>query len=553
MNISKHKSIEIILGLVVCFATIIVLAKQIPIGASSIPQMPESVSDGWYYMKGNQKIEVTLPATIHDYNENMLVLYNDSLSKNQASVSLTTKGAVYGLKISLGDDVLYEYDDTSFPRNIPMLSKINCTATLPANYRGEKIAFTFYNTENNTYRIPEIYAGRYDSIFIYYLSKDFLSVFSVLIMLVLAIITISAHFYLKYKGLNERRFADIACFLLFCGCWFLTDSSTVQTLSGSSPVIRYVSFYAFMMLALPMLHFVKNTGNMSSYRQINYFTYAFYINIIVQSILNYIGIFDFIDMLFITHLLLASGVFCLVILLRKEYKKENNKEILSILNSFTALGSGGVLALILYWVLQISFYEVFFDFGIIIFITLLIRSLIITVVDNFHFRTEMTVYQRLAKEDKLTGLKNRRAFDELIDELSRQAGTYEDIFLIFMDLNQLKDINDHFGHGIGDEILIGAARCIEKTFQPNGHCFRIGGDEFCVVLINPDLSKEEINIRLDQTIEQYNKTVNSGRFQLSIARGISSIRDDDGNIRSIGDWKREADLNMYKNKGWVRR
>lgn len=553
MNISKHKSIETILMLIVCFATIIVLAKQFPIGSSSIPQMPESVSDGWYYMKDNQKIEVTLPTTIHDYNESTLVLYNDSLSKDWASVSLTTRGAVYDLKISLGDNVLYEYDDTSFPRNIPMSSKVNCTATLPSDYNGEKIAFTFYNTENNTYKIPEIYAGHYDSILIYYLSKDFFSFLSVLIMLILAIITISAYLYSKYKGLNERRFADIAFFLLFCGCWFLTDSSTVQTFSGSSPMIRYVSFYAFMMLALPMLHFVKNTGNMSSYRQINYFIYAFYINIVAQSILNYIGVFDFIDMLFITHLLLASGVISLVILLQKEYKKENNKEILSILHSFAALGSGGVLALILYWVLQISYYEVFFDFGIILFIALLIRSLIITAVDNFLFRTEMLVYQRLAKEDNLTGLKNRRAFDELIEEISNQTGTYKDIFLIFMDLNHLKDINDHFGHGTGDEILIGAARCIERTFQPNGHCFRIGGDEFCVILINPDLSKEEINIHLDQAIDQYNKTMNLGRFQLSIARGISSIRDDDGNIKSIGDWKREADLNMYKNKGWVRR
>lgn len=553
MNTQKRKSLEIILMLIVGLMTLIVLTKQISVGVSVIPQMPESISEGWYYMKGDQKIEVSLPVVINDNNGDEITLYNDSLPKDWKSISLTTRGAVYDLKISINDTILYEYDDTSFPRNIQMSSKINCTATLPDDYNGETIAFTFYNTENGTYKIPEIYAGYGDSIFLYYLSKDTFSFLSVFIMLILAIITISAHFYLKYKGFTERRFADIAFFLLFCGCWFLTDSSTVQTLSGSSSMIRYISFYAFMLLAIPMLHFVKNTGKMNSYRQIDYYIYAFYINIIVQSILNYMNIFDFIDMLFITHLLLASGVFILIMLLVKEYKKENNKEILSILHSFATLGGSGVLALILYWVLQISYYEVFFDLGIILFIILLIRSLIITAVDNFLFKAEMQVYQRLAKEDQLTGLKNRRAFDELIADIYKKAVTYEDILLVFMDLNHLKDINDHFGHGIGDEILIGAAECIEKTFQPNGKCFRIGGDEFCAILINPHLTIEEINLHLNQVIEQYNKSTNLGRFQLSIARGFSFIRDNDGNIKSEGDWKREADLNMYNNKGWIRR
>ena len=353
--------------------------------------------------------------------------------------------------------------------------------------------------------------------------------------------------------MDEKRFANISYFLFFCGCWFLTDSSTVQTFSGSSPVIRYLSFYAFMLLAIPMLHLVKNTGNMKEYRVIDYFIYAFYINAFAQSVLNYAGIVDLVDMLFVTHLLLAAGVVVLVILLWKEYQKENSKELLYILGSFGAVGSGGVLALLLYWILRISYYDVFFDVGIILFIVLLIRDLMIVSVNNFQFKTEMMVYQRLAKEDKLTGLKNRRAFDEMMEGLAMHASTYENIFLIFMDLNQLKEINDRFGHGVGDEIVIGAARCIEKAFQPYGECFRIGGDEFCAVLTNPALSEEELNSRLDQEIEIYNRGVNLGRMQLSIARGISSIRYEDGKLKSTGDWKREADLNMYKNKGWVRR
>ena len=536
-------------GLLIC----VMLAKKIPIGDLAIPQMPERVSDGWYYIEDGNKVKIALPATIRDDSEDELVLYNDSLSADWDCMSLTARGAVYDMKIAVADKVIYEYNDESFPRNVQMSSKVHCTAELPSDYNGETVSLTFYDTNNGVYKLPEVYVGSGESMVLYYLSKDIFQILSVLIMLILSVITIAAYLYLKHIKMDEKRFANISYFLFFCGCWFLTDSSTVQTFSGSSPVIRYLSFYAFMLLAIPMLHFVKNTGNMKEYRVIDYFIYAFYINAFAQSVLNYAGIVDLVDMLFVTHLLLAAGVVVLVILLWKEYQKENSKELLYILGSFGAVGSGGVLALLLYWILRISYYDVFFDVGIILFIVLLIRDLMIVSVNNFQFKTEMMVYQRLAKEDKLTGLKNRRAFDEMMEGLAMHASTYENIFLIFMDLNQLKEINDRFGHGVGDEIVIGAARCIEKAFQPYGECFRIGGDEFCAVLTNPALSEEELNSRLDQEIEIYNRGVNLGRMQLSIARGISSIRYEDGKLKSTGDWKREADLNMYKNKGWVRR
>ena len=547
------KKIEKALMLLVCLVIGIMLAKEVQVGASAIPQMPEQVAEGWYYIENDEKVEVSLPTVIEDDSDEALVLYNDSLPADWKSMSLTARGAVYDMTIAVGDEVLYRYDDTSFTRNVQMASKVHCTADLPADYNGETVTLTFYNTQDGVYKLPGVFVGSGDSVILYYLSKDIFQIISVLIMLILAVITISSYFYLKHVNMEEKRFANISYFLFFCGCWFLTDSSTIQTLSGTSPVIKYLSFYAFMLLAIPMLHFIRNTGNMKSYRVIDYFIYAFYANVLVQSLLNYAGVFDFVDMLFVTHLLLASGVLTLVCLLWKEYQKEKNRELFLILVSFGAVGSGGVLALLLYWILKISYYDVFFDIGILAFIILLVRNLIIVVVKNFRFKTEMLVYERLAKEDKLTGLKNRRAFDEFMADVVAKAGTYRDVFLVFMDLNHLKDVNDRYGHGVGDEMVIGAARCIEKAFQSYGECFLIGGDEFCAVFRNPNMSEEDINLRLDQEIERYNRGVNLGRIQLSIARGISSIRAEDGNIKSPGDWKREADLNMYKNKGWVRR
>lgn len=102
------------------------------------------------------------------------------------------------------------------------------------------------------------------------------------------------------------------------------------------------------------------------------------------------------------------------------------------------------MSLILYWLLEITYYDMIFDLGIVVFIVILFFRIIITTIANMRYKTEMEVYQRLAREDGLTGMKNRRAFEEYLDNLEESAYTCKNVALFFMDLNKLKEINDSF-------------------------------------------------------------------------------------------------------------
>ena len=204
-----------------------------------------------------------------------------------------------------------------------------------------------------------------------------------------------------------------------------------------------------------------------------------------------------------------------------------------------------MLALLMYWLLQISYYSIIFDFGILIFVFILLSVIVLNMADNFRFKTEMIVYQRLAKEDRLTGIGNRRAFDEKVTELVNHAEQYQNIALVFMDLNGLKKINDTYGHNAGDEMIIASAGCIKNTFSHMGFSYRIGGDEFCVILPNPTGTEEEWFEKMDQEILRYN---NGSRYKISLARGVSYIRDENADLKTVSDWKYEADQNMYKDK-----
>ena len=92
-----------------------------------------------------------------------------------------------------------------------------------------------------------------------------------------------------------------------------------------------------------------------------------------------------------------------------------------------------------------------------------------------------------AATDPLTGLYNRRLFDESFDkELNRAKRYGQHLAVVIMDLHKLKEVNDRFGHLQGDHVLQLAASTLRKTLRASDFAFRIGGDEFALLLPQTD-------------------------------------------------------------------
>lgn len=289
---------------------------------------------------------------------------------------------------------------------------------------------------------------------------------------------------------------------------------------------------------------------MKKYRLLDILIAAFFGNVIVQSILHLTRGTEFVDMLFATHLLLAAGVISIMVLMTKESRVTKDRDVKMVLAAFVTVGTSGILALLLYWIFEIPYYGNIFQCGILLFVLLILANIIISMAENIHYRTEMQTYQRLLKEDWMTGLGSRQPFEEYLSELQKQTDENVNPALIYLDVNQLKKINDTFGHAAGDQAIIDAAKCITKVFGAFGGCYRIGGDEFGVILPNPEGTPEEWFERLEQEVLQYNR---NGRYPLSIAHGWSYLRGEDGRNKTLSDWKYEADCKMYENKGRLKR
>ena len=194
---------------------------------------------------------------------------------------------------------------------------------------------------------------------------------------------------------------------------------------------------------------------------------------------------------------------------------------------------------------MIPFYGTIFEVGVLIFEQLLLTSIFVNLVEQAKTRSELEVYERLLKEDRMTGINNRTAFEEQLQDIEDHAQDYDNAALIFMDVDGLKNTNDLYGHNAGDELIISAALCIKNVFATYGKCYRIGGDEFCVLIFDSIENMDELLKQMDQEIIKYNR---NNRYYLSITRGVSFLKDTEGKQKKISDWKYEADQDMYCNK-----
>jgi diguanylate cyclase (GGDEF)-like protein len=151
-----------------------------------------------------------------------------------------------------------------------------------------------------------------------------------------------------------------------------------------------------------------------------------------------------------------------------------------------------------------------------------------------------------SRRDELTGLLNRRGFYEeakRILDLSRRLG--EPCVLFFMDMDDLKVINDGFGHETGDEALRGAASVLSESFRSSDAVGRFGGDEFVALSISEGEAAESIMERLAANLAIFNAT--SGKpFKLSLS--IGSVVFSKGSDRDLEGLLREADAEAYRDK-----
>ena len=174
-------------------------------------------------------------------------------------------------------------------------------------------------------------------------------------------------------------------------------------------------------------------------------------------------------------------------------------------------------------------------------IALVVMVIFISVAMRYQEKETM-LFKADSETDAMTGLYNRRAFYEMLEEI-KAHGSISDVSIVIVDVNGLKQVNDEKGHLAGDELIMKTAESIFELYGNHGKTFRIGGDEFAIIITEP---LDDVQECVKQIRTRAAKCELEHSDKLSVAVGVA--RGEDYLEITIDDLFELADKAMYSDK-----
>lgn len=158
----------------------------------------------------------------------------------------------------------------------------------------------------------------------------------------------------------------------------------------------------------------------------------------------------------------------------------------------------------------------------------------------------VTKLEHLSKTDSLTGLANRREiFSQLSDEIARMDRGQQASTLVYIDLNKFKEINDQYGHKLGDKALVTFSESMSQLLRDSDRFGRIGGDEFVILLYGTSGKEAEAFFERAAQCKFEIKVRESEVVPIEYSVGWVEWQED---ISSVQEWLDRADKEMYGKK-----
>jgi diguanylate cyclase (GGDEF)-like protein len=163
---------------------------------------------------------------------------------------------------------------------------------------------------------------------------------------------------------------------------------------------------------------------------------------------------------------------------------------------------------------------------------------------------ELELIKAVALRDALTGVYNRRAYDEqlFLTLINYKAGKLATFCLIIFDIDYFRNVNNLHGHQAGDSILVGLAKVLLNTLRYDDFSFRFGGDEFVVLLPNANLQAGlKVAEKIRQAVEEHNFPLSKSTtdsIAITISLGVSEVRTTDSSESILA----RADAALYASK-----
>ena len=502
-----------------------------------------SLKEGWTLSVDGEVLDddFTLPHIIkdRDLTDKRVTLSRTIPSSKIALRSLLFRTSQKCVKVFVDDRLIYSYDGNIDNRRISIIGLINHFVRLEEEDEGKVLSIEMIgNLPKSSGQFHDVYFGNRTAqirqLFGYDGISFIIGIFLIIISLITALIASRS---LRNGRLYHSTLA-LGAIELCVGLWACGGSMSTQLFIRNQLFLVVLAMTALYMLPVCVTWFVISMYSIPKPRCFMIAVLFFPIAFVVVSALQLLGMITYITVATPVGILLFIYMLTLIGAVMYAYRRgEKNAKPFLIATGFLLASIVGELTLLI--LPHRTFINIQpFNIGVLIFGSILYSQILALGVNYLEERGRKEYLQSLAYTDALTGLGNRRAFDEELIRLAKSGSDQKDLGVVMFDVNNLKQINDDFGHAEGDLVLKQIGELLSSLYGAFAKLYRIGGDEFALVCEQCSQKK------MAEIKRSFSEATTGKPFTLAFGSALSSMDSPD----SIDVLFKIADRRMYQHK-----
>lgn len=505
-----------------------------------------SFSDGWTWQDDGYQGKFQLPYYFDVGESEPLVIRNTIPDELPHGAKLAIKSYMQSVVAKIDGETVYAvgHDGDKFLGRD--FANFWAVMNLNPEHKGKTIELTLFShlPASKGYASEVIITSGTGLVAHIFSVKGLWNVLSIAII-ILGIILIINCFLSRIYGEKRRSLLFLGISALLVGSWFLGESGMLQLITDNtyyvtritliSTVLSPISFGLYMREALPMAkkRFFAD-----------FFTLLLIVNAAVCMVLEYLDILSLRDTLVASIVLIV--IFCIyymaVFLIEALYYK-NERASHEFKAAFIFMFFA-IAEVIFYFYKKQKGSSYYMLVGATIYIAMALFNQYRDYSERRRLKEDKEYFEKIAYTDALTGGCNRAGYVRDLKDIANPEG----FAIIQADTDRLKYINDYFGHSQGDVAIIDTYKVLHKNFAKIGKTYRIGGDEFSVLV--KDANRDEIDLIIEQVKQEVALIDKARPYDYSISIGV--VNYDSTIDRDINAAIVRADHKMYEDKKRLR-
>ena len=493
-------------------------------------------------LPGTQVLSGSLHETKSTQTRILSITLPEEFDTAQSLLFKTTHTVV---DVSIGRETLHTCGHEGKPAFLKSPGALWHIVDLPEDSAGETLSLFITAVYPDYYgNDPVIRYGTHDACVSHLLISNLPIILVNVIILFVGIFCLILHSmgWLRKSGQARNSFLFVGLFAVSITTWSLCQCGFLQFLLPDGPTLYLIDFFSFYLFPTCFNLFLASICKGKSESLFCTLAAAYLFESAISTALQFAGVADMFQLLRIGHFTMALNVFCVFFFMRREAIREDNEMARKLRVPLYVVMGFAAGELIVYYLRDFTETSVFLPLGTIVFIIMLAYQLIGQYYQSLLEEEKMAYFKKLANTDMLTEVFNRNAYEDTLRSLEQQELQLRTTCVVMFDINNMKQINDRYGHESGDKALKTCCRCILSAFGERGRCFRIGGDEF-VYLCHSCHDLAQCAAHFGEIVRREAQALD---FPFSVAIGYACY--DEQKDRSLRDVMRRSDEMMYRDK-----